>query len=539
MTDFFSTLLVASLAAPLGFIGACLVKGWRRHALAQQWLAPTPSLATGLIGLTHAPLTLNLGVFGFTLRLDPSGAMLLSVAALLWIVVSAALWHDREPDSRFGVSWLLTMTGNIGVFIAGDLISFYLLYALASIPAYGLFAFSDDTNSRRTGAIYMAFTILGEALLLLAFAMLVAGEPHGSACIVDVMDALPSSPWREAALGLIVAGFGMKIGTIPFNGWMPLTYSAAPIPAAAVLSGAGVKAGVIGLIRFLPLGTPLEGWGGTLAAIGFLSALYGVVFGLTQRNPKVILAYSSISQMGVIAAALGTALGNEHADASLNVAFYAANHVLVKAALFLTIGALAMRGARLSHATLLLAAILALSLAGLPLTGGALAKLALKTQFAGALAAVLATISSIGTALLMTHFLICLAVPPPGAAQECPASLVRFWSVVTLGAILLPSVFYPAVGDVSKALEFGEILDGLWPAALGVGLALALRRIDWPLPNVPVGDSIVLEERAFRRLINTGPALETLDAHLRQWPAAGVSLLLIVLTLLTAGVSVR
>jgi formate hydrogenlyase subunit 3/multisubunit Na+/H+ antiporter MnhD subunit len=315
MTDFFSTLLVASLAAPLGFIGACLVKGWRRHSLAQQWLAPTPSLATGLIGLTHAPLTLNLGVFGFTLRLDPSGAMLLSVAALLWIVVSAALWHDREPDSRFGVSWLLTMTGNIGVFIAGDLISFYLLYALASIPAYGLFAFSDDTNSRRTGAIYMAFTILGEALLLLAFAMLLAGEPHGSACIVDVMDALPSSPWRDAALGLIVAGFGMKIGTIPFNGWMPLTYSAAPISAAAVLSGAGVKAGVIGLIRFLPLGTPLEGWGGALAAIGFLSALYGVVFGLTQRNPKVILAYSSISQMGVIAAALGTALGNEHADA--------------------------------------------------------------------------------------------------------------------------------------------------------------------------------------------------------------------------------
>ena len=179
---------------------------------------------------------------------------------------------------------------------------------------------------------------------------------------------------------------------------MPLTYSAAPIPAAAVLSGAGVKAGVIGLIRFLPLGTPLEGWGGALAAIGFLSALYGVVFGLTQRNPKVILAYSSISQMGVIAAALGTALGNEHADASLNVAFYAANHVLVKAALFLTIGALAMRGARLSHATLLLAAILALSLAGLPLTGGALAKLALKAQFAGGLAAVLATISSIGTA---------------------------------------------------------------------------------------------------------------------------------------------
>jgi formate hydrogenlyase subunit 3/multisubunit Na+/H+ antiporter MnhD subunit len=537
MTDFFSTLLVASLAVPLAFLGACFVEGWRRRALALQWLAPTPSLAAALIGLIRAPLACDLSGLGFTLRLDLPGAMLLAVASLLWIVVSAALWRDRQPDNRFGLSWLLTMTGNIGVFITGDLFSFYLVYALASIPAYGLFAFSDDTEQRRSGMIYMAFTILGEALLLLAFAMLVAGEPHGSARIADVMDALPSSPWRDAALGLIIAGFGMKIGMIPFNGWMPLTYNAAPISAAAVLSGAGVKAGVIGLVRFLPLGVTLQDWGGALAAVGFLSALYGVAFGLTQRNPKVILAYSSISQMGVIAAALGMALGNGLADASRDIAFYAANHLLVKAALFLTIGALAIRGVGFSSTSLILASVLALSLAGLPLSGGALAKLALKPQFATGLAAVLAPLSSIGTALLMTHFLTRLAAPPPGAAQECPASLIRFWPALALGAILLPWAFYPAVGDISNALEFWKVLDGLWPVAVGASLVLLLQRIGWPLPDVPVGDSIVLEERAFHRLLNIGPTLETLDARLRQWPAAGVSLLLIILALLTAGVS--
>jgi len=537
MTDFSCTLLVASLAAPLALLCACFVKRWRRHALALQWLAPIPSLATGVIGLNSAPMTCDLPVLGFSLRLDPSGALLLAVAALLWIAVSAALWRNRQPDNRFGLSWLLTMTGNIGVFIAGDVVSFYLVYALVSIPAYGLFAFSDDTERKRAGAVYLAFTILGEALLLLAFAMLVAGEPHGSARIVDVMNALPASSWRDAALGLIIAGFGMKIGMIPFNGWMPLTYQAAPIPAAAVLSGAGVKAGVIGLIRFLPLGVPLEGWGGALAAIGFLSAFYGVAFGLTQRNPKVILAYSSISQMGVITAALGMALVNGHAEASLNVAFYAANHLLVKATLFLAIGALAMRGAKLSNASLVLATALALSLAGLPLTGGALAKLALKPEFAGGSAAMLATLSSIGTALLMTHFLIRLAVPLPGAAQECPGSLISFWAAVALGAILLPWAFYPAVDDVSNALGFGKLIDGLWPVALGVGLALMLRRLDWRLPDAPAGDSIVLEEGAFHRLLKIGPTLEMLDARLRQWPAAGVSLLLIILALLTAGVS--
>jgi formate hydrogenlyase subunit 3/multisubunit Na+/H+ antiporter MnhD subunit len=537
MTDLPSTLLVASLAAPLALLGACFVKGWRQRALALQWLAPAPGLAAGLLGLTGAPFTCDLPVFGFTLRLDTPGALLLTVAALLWIVVSAALWYDRQPDNRFGLSWLLTMIGNIGVFIAGDLISFYLVYALASIPAYGLFAISDNAEQKRAGAVYMAFTILGEALLLLAFAMLVAGEPQGSARISDVMAALPTSQWRVAILALIVAGFGMKMGLIPFNGWMPLTYSAAPIPAAALLSGAGVKAGVIGMIRFLPLGVPLAGWGDALTTLGFLSAFYGVVFGLTQQNPKSILAYSSISQMGIIAAALGIALVKGQADASLDVAFYAANHLLVKAALFVTIGALAPRGIKHSHTTLILAALLALSLAGLPLTGGALAKLSTKAQFASGSEAALFTLSSIGTALLMTHFLNCLAVPPPGAAQECPASLVRFWPAVALGAILLPWLFYPVVGDVSNALEVGKILDGLWPVAIGVGLALGLRRIGWSLPRVPAGDSIVVGEGAFHRLLTLGPYVEALDARLRQWPAAGVSLLLVVLALLTALVS--
>ena len=539
MSDFLAILLVASLVAPLALLAACFVGRWRRQALALQWLAPLPSLATGLAGLNRAPLSYDVPFANFTLRLDSPGALLLAGAALLWMVVSAALWRDRRPDNRFGLCWLLTMIGNIGVFVAGDLISFYLFYALASIPAYGLFAFSDERERKRSGAIYMAFTILGEALLLLAFAMLMSGARPSSTRIVDVMDALPASPWRDAVLGLIITGFGMKIAMIPFNGWMPLTYNAAPIPAAAVLSGAGVKAGVIGLIRFLPLSAPMGSWGSALAAIGFLSAFYGVVFGLTQRNPKVILAYSSISQMGVVAAALGMALVNGQADASFNIAFYGANHLLVKATLFLAIGALAITGLKFSSPSFGLVAVLALSLAGFPLTGGALAKLALKAQFAGGSAAVLATLSSIGTALLMTHFLICLAVPPAGAAEECPASLSRFWQALALGAILLPWAFCPAGGAASDAFEFRNIVDGLWQVGLGVCLGLGLERIGRFVPHVPIGDSIVLEESAFRRVLRSGPSFERIDNRLRQWPVAGVSLLLIILSLLAASASGR
>jgi formate hydrogenlyase subunit 3/multisubunit Na+/H+ antiporter MnhD subunit len=535
MTDLRTTLLVASLVVPFAFLAACLLQGLRERALALQWLAPLPALAAGLIGLSGEPLTCDLPVIGFTLFLDASGALILSVAALLWVIVSAALCRDGWPDNRFAVSWLLTMSGNIGVFVAGDLVSFYLFYALVSIPAYGLFAFLEHTEKKRAGAIYMAFTIVGEALLLLAFAMLAAGEPRGGTRIADVLAALPASPRCDLILGLVVAGFGMKIGTVPFNGWMPLNYSAAPIAAGAVLSGAGVKAGVIGMIRFLPLGVPMAGWGEALVALGFLSAFYGVGLGLTQRDPKVVLAYSSISQMGVILAALGAVLVEGRADLSSDIAFYAANHLLVKAALFLTIGPLAMRGTK--SAPLILATVLALSLAGLPLTGGTLAKLALKIPFGGEVDAMLATLSSIATALLMIHFLNCIATLRPSIDWNGSASLVRFWPAIALGAILLPWLLYPIVGDASTALKFGDILDALWPAAVGVGAAIMLLRSGSSLPDVPVGDTVVLYERAFRRLVALGPRLETLDGRLRQWPVAGISLLLIVLSLLTASIA--
>jgi formate hydrogenlyase subunit 3/multisubunit Na+/H+ antiporter MnhD subunit len=538
MTGLRAILLVASLLAPLALLGACLIKGWRERALALQWLAPLPGLAAGLLGLSGEPLTCDLPVVGYTFFLDASGALILVAAALLWIIVTAALWHDGQPDNRFGVSWLLTMFGNIGVFIAGDLVSFYLFYALVSIPAYGLFAFSEETGQRRAGAIYMAFTIAGEALLLLAFALLATEDPHGSIRIADVIAALPASPWRNLILALIIGGFGMKVGLIPFNGWMPLNYSAAPIAAAAVLSGAGVKAGVIGLIRFLPLGgAAMEGWGEILVALGFLSAFYGVALGLTQKDPKAVLAYSSISQMGVIAAALGAMLAEGGVGLSSEIAFYAANHLLVKAALFLTIVPLMVR--RTESAALILAAVLALSLAGLPLTGGALAKLVLKTTFASGLETVLATLSSIGTALLMTHFLNCIVAQRPGIVEDCPPTLVRFWPAVVLGAVLLPWALYPVVGDVSKALQPGNVLDALWPVAVGVVLAIALSRTGLSFPHVPAGDSVVLYERAFRRLLALGPWLETLEGRLRQWPAAGISLLLVVLCLLTAGIASR
>jgi formate hydrogenlyase subunit 3/multisubunit Na+/H+ antiporter MnhD subunit len=521
------------LFAPLALLAQCFSKRLRSEALALQWLAPAPALAAGLLGLGAGPVDLDFPALRLSLRLDQPGALLLTVAALLWMVVGAGVFRNGQPPSRVGVSWLLTMIGSLGVFVAADLISFYLVYALVSIPAYGLIAWEGLRNSKRAGGVYMAFAIAGEALLLLAFALLAAGEPQGSLRIVDVMAALPASPWRDVALALLIAGFGMKMGLAPLNGWMPLTYRAAPIPAAAVLSGAGVKAGVIGLIRFLPLGAAVENWGLALAAIGFFSAFYGVAIGLTQKNPKTVLAYSSISQMGVIAAALGMALVAGDAAASSSVAFYAANHVLVKGALFLTIGAFAARRPAPVW-RLVLAGALALSLAGLPFSGGALAKLASKTQFAGGWSAALATASSVATALLMLHFVSRLRLTTARAENASPAGLVRVWPALALGAILIPWALYPAVGNISDALGLAKLWEGVWPLLIAATLAYGFSDLQDSLPRIHEGDSVVVFEKAFAKSLALGGVFEWIDARFRQWPAAGLSLVLIALVLAAA-----
>jgi formate hydrogenlyase subunit 3/multisubunit Na+/H+ antiporter MnhD subunit len=246
-----------------------------------------------------------------TLALDVPGAMLLGVAAQLWIVAGAYasphLRGDRNAG-RFAEWWLLTLAGNLGVFIAADLVSFYLTYSVVSLAAWGLIAHHSTPGSRRAGVIYVALAVLGEAFLLMAFVFMADAVPDGSLLIRDAVAVLPASPWRNASLMLLILGFGLKIGLVPGHVWMPLAYTAAPIPAAAVLSGAAVKSGVIGLIRFMPFGFAMPEWGEALAAAGFFSAFYGVLVGITQQNPKTVLAYSSVSQMGLLAAALGMGL---------------------------------------------------------------------------------------------------------------------------------------------------------------------------------------------------------------------------------------
>jgi formate hydrogenlyase subunit 3/multisubunit Na+/H+ antiporter MnhD subunit len=529
-------LLGGTLAVPLAMLLACVSRRARDRMPGLLALAPVPALAAALLAPSGGTLVLPEPPFRMTLALDVPGAMLLGVAALLWSVAGAYASADLRGDpnaGRFAEWWLLTLTGSLGVFIAADLVTFYLTYSVVSLAAYGLIVHDGTPGGRRAGIIYVALAVLGEAFLLMAFVFMAAAISDDSLLIRDAVAALPASPWRDTALTLLILGFGLKIGLVPAHVWMPLAYSAAPIPAAAVLSGAAVKAGIIGFIRFLPLGVAMPEWGEALAAAGMFSAFYGVAIGITQKNPKTVLAYSSVSQMGLLAAALGMGLVAGDTGAAVGASFSAAHHVLVKGGLFLAIGVAATAGPRL-WPVLMPVAVLALGLGGLPLTGGALAKLAVKGQFGEGIVGTLATLSAATSTLLMLHFLRRLVQAAPRASHAAPSAGLNWpWLIMAFAAVAVPWALYPTAesGTLLEALAPAKLWAALWPVLIGGVLALGLWRWGHHLPRVPEGDVVVVGEAALRTTVPWGEPMERGDGYLRQWPVASLSLLTLVIIL--------
>lgn len=534
-----SALLVATWAVPLAMLCACVSPRVRGRMPDWLWLAALPGLAAAIFARDATPLVADEAGLRFTLALDPAGSILLGVSALLWTLAglyARTYLRDDPKAGRFAEWWLPTLAGSLGVFVAADLFTFYVAFALA-LAAWGLVVHDDTPRARRAGAIYLGLAVLGEICLLLAFALIAAEAPGDTLAIRDVVPVLATAPSRHFAIALLVAGFGLKAGLVPLHVWLPLAHPAAPMPASAVLSGAIVKAGVIGLLRFLPFDPALSSWGTVLVVLGLLTAFYAVAVGITQSNPKTVLAYSTVSQMGGVATILGMGLVNGDAGAGAAAAFAATHHVLVKGACFFAVGVAAVTNTRRRWLVTLPATLLALSLAGLPGTGGSLAKLAAKATLGDGVVASLATLSAAGTTLLMLHFVLRLrATRPNDARAVAPAGLLVPWLATAVAGLGLPWLLAGAFVRVTASDVFapGDFWSAAWPILLGVGLLGVLGRFGHALPGVPEGDIVVLGAPAARAARVCADALEDADGRLREWPTAGVSLLTLVILLCAA-----
>ena len=523
-------LIATAIGTPFAMLLACLSPAFRKLMPPLLGLAPIPALAAALLA-DDTLLMFGNAQFKLAFAMDKPGAMLLIVAAILWIASGsyATTWlRNTGNKGSFVVCWLMTLTGCVGVFLAADLVGFYFLLAVLSVGASGLVLQGGTSKALRASAVYLGVALFAEAFLLAGLVLLAVVMPHGSLLIRDAAAAISTSPWRDLTLALIVVGLGMKAGLVPLHFWMPLAYDAAPMPASAVMSGAVVKASALALIRFLPFDAALPDFGLPLAALGFFGAFYGVVIGLMQSEPKLILAYSSVSQMGFLVAVIGMGLAVGDSGSALAASFYAAHHLLAKGALFLAVGLVATTGRHRLWLVLLPAAVLALGIGGLPLTGGAMAKLAVKPILGDGFVGLLANLSAIGTTMLMLHFISRLAASTASIpSTSAPVGLALPWLLMFIAAIALPWTLFPVtgIGIGSYALQPKTLWAASWPILIGTMPMVLLWRWGKALPKMPEGDLIVIGELTLRKVIIWGDGLERAEGWLRQWPVAAMMLL--------------
>jgi hydrogenase-4 component B len=511
MTPWMQLLLFATVAAPALLTPLWLWQPLRRAAAFATPLAALPALALALVGAPDTAIAVP-GIFtGITYALDGIGRAFLLLTALLWtaaaVYARAYIRDDADRPVFFGFL-LLTMCGNIGVTVAADALAFYLHFALMTFAAYGLIVHDRTAAAVRAGRIYIVMAVAGEAALLAG--LLLLGEQGETLRFAELAEAYPLLPRPGLVAGLFALGFAVKAGLAPLHLWLPLAHPVAPTPASALLSGAMIKAGLIGWLRLLPLGTvEMPALGATFVVAGLASALLAVALGVLQPLPKIVLAYSSISQMGYMAVAVGAALMLPQiaGAAVLAAAIYALHHGLAKAALFLAVGvAPASIHERRRRWVVLLSVVPALALAGAPLTSGALAKGVLKSGLAELPAAwsmtvdALLTLAAVGTTLLMARFLAVLRAPaePHGSPLALFGSWLAVLSLSAAGAFWLPLAYAPPAG-LDMPGPFYGVGTAFWPVALGALLAVAVWRFRARLAyldrvRVPAGDLLVVLE---------------------------------------------
>ena len=573
-------LWVAPIAWPL-LVAGLVVAFWRGGApRLVPWLVasgPLPALLLAALGPRGPAPALPWLLLDLRLELEVTSRILLLATALVWS--AAGIAAPRLTAERWSTAclWSLTLAGNVGLILAADLISLYSFYAVMTFSAYGLVVHDRTDATRRAGRVYVVMAVLGEAMLISG--LVLAAGAAGSTDNALVAAALADADRRELIVGLLTAGFAVKAGVVPLHVWLPLAHPAAPVPASAALSGAMIKAGLVGWLSVLPLGfVSATGWAVALITAGLATAYTGALIGVLQDRAKVVLAYSSISQMGLITVLVGVAFVAPTAApiAVAGAVTYALHHGVAKGALFLGVGVRsAWGGARGRWLVLAGAAFAGLSLTGAPLTSGFVAKAAMKeavatigAPWASRLTTAL-TVAAIGTTLLIARVLVLLARPNeadrraqrPSAAGE--RSLVAGWALL-LVATAVATWTVPArwSTDVpAPAVYPSALVAATWPVLVGTALAWATtllarrRRTEPGTPWIPAGDLVVLAEAAaptarhlaawgvatttaardrlgalagrFEARVRPGEGFSRVDVALRRWQVAGGLFLLV------------
>jgi NADH-quinone oxidoreductase subunit N len=332
----------------------------------------------------------------------------LLILAAVALVILASNKYVLKFEKFQGEYYALLMLSSIGLMLLVSALNFIAIYValeLSSISLYVLVSFLKDKQSSEAGLKYLILGAVASAVLLYGMAMIFGLTGNTClTCIAEYMKGMPatnllSSPVLLIGLVFIIAGFGFKIASVPFQMWVPDVYEGAPTPITAYLSVASKAAGFAVIVRILmtAFGMPAwlhMDWAVIIAVLSALTMTAGNVIAIWQTNVKRLLGYSSIAQAGYLMvglAAMGMAAQADPVSRS-GLIFFLLSYTLTNLGAFIAIIAISNKTgsdkiddyAGIGKRAPLLAVALTLclvSLTGLPPTAGLIAKIYI---FAGA-----------------------------------------------------------------------------------------------------------------------------------------------------------
>ncbi|MES9991469.1 MAG: NADH-quinone oxidoreductase subunit M [Candidatus Thiodiazotropha sp.] len=292
----------------------------------------------GLQFFHHTAWNTRLGT-SFELGLDGFSYPMVLLATLLSLVALLASTAIQERVKGYYLLVLLLESAMLGVFMAQDWSLFYVFWELTLIPLFFLIDRWGGKNRHGAALNFVLYTMGGSVFMLISLLVLfdsVPGHSFSMAAMSESGRALPQHTQILIFLGFLI-GFGVKMPIFPLHGWLPLAHVEAPSPISILLSGVLLKMGSYGLIRaagMLP--DAVVALQDLLATLAFVSLIYGGLLAWRHSDLKAMIAYSSVSHMGVVLLGIAALnLAGLHGALMQMVA-----HGLVAGSLFLLIGLL-------------------------------------------------------------------------------------------------------------------------------------------------------------------------------------------------------
>ncbi len=284
------------------------------------------------VGGWGAPLGINLYADGLSL-------LMLAITALVGFGISvySSGYFERQHSTRFWPLWLLVLAALNALFLSNDIFNLYVTLEVMGLAAVALAALTGSRDALSGAMRYLLANLLGSLSYLFGVALLYHG--FGSVDITTLAVQVKGSPTTWAALGLIGAGLVLKTALFPLHFWLPPAHASAPAPVSALLSALVVKASFYILLRlWLEIFGPLGGDVDTLfGVLGAVAVLWGSLQALRQTRLKLLVAYSTVAQIGYLFLAFPLAMSA--GVMAWNAAVYLAlSHALAKAAMFLATG---------------------------------------------------------------------------------------------------------------------------------------------------------------------------------------------------------